>query len=105
MVGVPSKFGEVDIHIATKPLTAHELTATTDAHPIHNAAVQIDQPRVNVETQPIAPSAKSAGNAVSKQRAKARKQSGLQALLAKNKAGATNSSTGGLDLMDFLKMS
>jgi len=53
------------------------------------------------------PAAAAAGNAGSKQRAKARKQGGLSALLAKNKADAaasTTSSGKGLGLMDFMKI-
>jgi hypothetical protein len=42
-------------------------------------------------------------NVASRQRAKSKKQSGLQALLAKNKAASSASSSGGLDLMDFMK--
>lgn len=53
---------------------------------------------------PPAPSAKGLTNAGSKQRAKARKQSSLQALLAKNKASANTLSGSGLDLMDFMEM-
>jgi len=51
-----------------------------------------------------ATSDKGLGNGGSKQRARPRKQSGLQALLAKNKEDTRSASTGGLDLMDFMKM-
>lgn len=45
----------------------------------------------------------TAANASSKQRAKARKKGGLQAMLEKSKASATPSSGFGLDLSDFMK--
>jgi len=41
----------------------------------------------------------------SKQRAKTKKQSGLQALLAKNKANASAAASPAFDLMDFMKTS
>ena len=44
-------------------------------------------------------------NLNSKKRAKARKQSGLQAMLDKSKMSQIGSSEPGLDLMDFMKMS
>ena len=44
-------------------------------------------------------------NASSKQRAKARKHGGLQAMLEKSKASASLSSGFGLDLLDFMKQS
>ena len=44
-------------------------------------------------------------NASSKKRAKARKQSGLEAILAKKKASEANGSGFGLNLMDFMKKS
>ncbi len=55
------------------------------------------------EASPSSPTTSSI-NANSKRRAKARKQSGLQALLAKKKeAGGSGTSGFGLDLMDFMK--
>ena len=42
-------------------------------------------------------------NASSKKRAKARKQSGLEAILAKKKSSEARGSGFGLDLMDFMK--
>lgn len=53
--------------------------------------------------QPSTVTAKTTSNASSKQRAKARKQFGLQALLAKNKASTATSASSGFDLMDFMK--
>jgi len=51
-------------------------------------------------TAPLAP----ASNVASKKRARARKQGGLQALLAQRKTEtATQGGSGGLDLMDFMK--
>jgi len=44
-------------------------------------------------------------SAKGKQRAKTKKQSGLQALLAKNKANATAAASPAFDLMDFMKTS
>lgn len=48
---------------------------------------------------------RSSENSNSKKRAKARKQSGLQAMLDKSKVSQIRSSEPGLDLMDFMKMS
>jgi ribonuclease MRP protein subunit SNM1 len=53
-----------------------------------------------LSSNPVAP---ESSNSSSKKRAKTRKQGGLQALLAKQKASQGTSSGFGLDLLDFMK--
>lgn len=58
------------------------------------------------QPQATGPPVSAAVNASSKKRARARKQGGLQAMLAKSKTETATSSAGagfGLDLMDFMK--
>lgn len=100
--GVPPKARRVVVG-NTKP----DMVKMSIADPLLSASNDSELPqidKVESRTTPPTPSGKGPSNAGSKQRAKARKQSGLQALLAKNKASASTLSGSGLDLMDFMKM-
>jgi len=101
--GINHRTKRLNTSTVSKPKVANE-PPDTDSVPDPSSRIGIPK---TVESAPSiilpVPSVKPPGNSGSKQRAKARKQSGLQALLAKNKAGANMASGGGLDLMDFMK--
>ncbi|KAI9862165.1 MAG: hypothetical protein M1813_004941 [Trichoglossum hirsutum] len=60
-------------------------------------------PAGNLDSNKVEPAKVASANASSKKRAKARKQGGLQALLAKKKEGGEQKGDFGLDLMDLMK--
>lgn len=79
---------------------AHETLPTT---PAENSRLNAMTSRA-VQPQPA--EVKASANAASKQRAKARKQGSLQAMLAKSKAETTAAPSGSnFELMDFMKHS
>jgi len=71
------------------------------------ASVRETQAGFSVEPQAsplvVGSTSKPSPAGVGKQRAKTKKQSGLQALLAKNRANASAAPGSGFDLMDFMK--
>lgn len=81
-----------------KPQDAKDLPENAIAEAVHEQAV-----KTAASSQSPSVTAKAASNASSKQRAKARKHSGLQALLAKNKSSTTTSASTEFDLTDFMK--
>lgn len=79
----------------------HTNSTQTPDHKMLSVASSANEniPSVSMtETKPIST------NAGSKQRAKARKQSGLSAMLAKGKVDSTSHGSGNLNLMDFMKL-
>ncbi|KAK1147768.1 hypothetical protein N8T08_000281 [Aspergillus melleus] len=87
----PSRMEAARPKVATKPKLETQQPASLGGSPVKQAP---DAAEVN---QPV----KAADNASSKKRAKARKQGGLQALLASKQKTQSNSSS--LDLFDFLQ--
>lgn len=77
---------------AIKPLSSLGLSRG----PASNVDIQIRYAKTVIEKP-------ASVNASSKKRARARKQGGLQALLERSKEKDVNSSSSGLDLMDFMK--
>ena len=91
-----------------KKKTRHELPTSLPRHkPRKTTTANLNSvpfPSVSTTSKPPSiPVASDNLNISSKKRAKARKQSGLQALLAKQKASQGSSSGFGLDLSDFMK--
>ena len=78
---------------------AVKMTEVTTAQPTLPVQGQPSSPALIVQEPPRTATV----NANSKQRAKARKQGGLQAMLEKSKASAISSSGFGLDLMDLME--
>ncbi|KAH0569222.1 hypothetical protein GP486_000039 [Trichoglossum hirsutum] len=69
----------------------------------HPSTANPPTPTRNPDSAKVEPARAASANASSKKRAKARKQGGLQALLAKKKEGDEKRGGFGLDLMDLMK--
>lgn len=84
----------------SSPLRGRPARITAVPHPLTaNPSI----PAGNLDSNKVEPAKVASANASSKKRAKARKQGGLQALLAKKKEGGEQKGDFGLDLMDLMK--
>jgi len=81
-----------------------EVNAAIPASPSPQAHDNVEKPALTNDVAVVA-SQPQQMLTKSKQRAKTKKQSGLQALLAKNKANASAAASPAFDLMDFMKTS
>lgn len=89
-----------------RPLQKAGSTSTASIQAVaSNEVSTTGQSTVNLTSRPAAESSikTTAENANSKKRAKARKQGGLQALLASKRSGESTPSSSSLDLLDFLQ--
>ncbi|RAH57640.1 cullin binding protein CanA [Aspergillus piperis CBS 112811] len=87
---------------AARPALPPKVTSTATSTPdIQSSATTTPQSEPAIESADSSRVNKAADNANSKKRAKARKQGGLQALMASKQQSRSNSSS--LDLFDFLQ--